>query len=236
MLISDLGRLCHRHSEFRFEQRISTVILSTANGMFLLALLYMKPFKVKLNALEVEYALKKLPKGYDYTYESNMERINTISTANPNDNTSAIAVKVLSWVVCAYRPLSMLELQHALAIDLNNGFSTLAIYDKETLLDITARLVTVDSAFIAIPLVPLTAQEYFNHERESWFPNAFAFIIHITLKYLSRPCVAEPFENFPEDQALTSGDGSFYSLCMLISIRTIKHSIPGRIVRFKRRF
>lgn len=58
MLISDLGRLCHTDPEFRFEQRISTVILSTANGMFLLALLYMKPFKVKLNAVEVEYALK----------------------------------------------------------------------------------------------------------------------------------------------------------------------------------
>ena len=85
MLISDLGRLCHRHPEFRFEQRIPTVILSTANGIVLLAQLYMKSFKVKLNAVEVEDALKNLPMGYDYTYESTMERINAISTANPND-------------------------------------------------------------------------------------------------------------------------------------------------------
>ena len=167
--------------------------------MFLLAQLYMKSFKVKLNAVEVEDALKSLPKGYDFTYESTMKRINAISTANPNDNNSAIAIRVLSWVACAYRPLSLLELQHALAVDLNNGFSTLAIYDKETLLDITAGLVTVDSDESAVRLVHLTAQEFFNRERERWFPNASAFITQISLKYLSHPYVAEPFENFPED-------------------------------------
>jgi hypothetical protein len=58
----------------------------------------------------VLHALDKLPNEIDQIYDEAMERIEQQS------NTKELAKRVLSWVIYASRPLSLKELQYALAV------------------------------------------------------------------------------------------------------------------------
>jgi hypothetical protein len=93
---------------------------------------------------------------------------------------------VLSWITCAKRPLTALELQHALAIkvtdmqlDRNN------IRDIEDMVSVCAGLVTIDEESGIIRLVHYTTQEYFERTQSQWFPDAQTNITTICVSYLS---------------------------------------------------
>jgi hypothetical protein len=60
-------------------------------------------------------ALKRLPKGsdaYDQAYRDAMDRIK-----GQIQNSRELAYQTLSWITCAKRPLTTLDLQHALAVE-----------------------------------------------------------------------------------------------------------------------
>src|SRR5271170_4488919 len=65
----------------------------------------------KFNAREVRAALENLPEGMDGTYDEAMERVE-----RQDDRRKRLAIRVLSWIIYAVRPLSVKELQHALAV------------------------------------------------------------------------------------------------------------------------
>lgn len=194
-----LGRLCRKDPELK--NKILSVVGARANGMFMLAKLYMNSLKVKLSVPEVLDALEKLPRSYPDTYEKTMERIDAPSLADRENNASNLARKVLLWVACAYRPLSFVELQTALMLDPENSNSrTCTEYDKITLLEITLGLLTIDQDEKAVRLVHFTAQEYFNDHRERWFPNASADIARACLQYISHQELLEPCQGIEEDK------------------------------------
>ncbi len=60
---------------------------------------------------EMRKALNSLPKELDETYDHAMERIRSQDTEY-----AGMAKQVLAWLSHAYRPLSVKELQHALAV------------------------------------------------------------------------------------------------------------------------
>lgn len=196
---TSLGRLCRTDPELK--DKILSVVVARANGMFMLANLYMNSLKVKLSVSEVMDTLENLPQSYYEMYEKTMERIDAPSLADRENRSSSLAKNVLSWVACAYRPLSLLELQDALAIDLQKADQRTTLeYDKFTLLEITAGLLTVDPDEKAVRLVHFTAQEYFDQYRESWFPNASANIARACLQYLSHQDLSEPCQGIWEDK------------------------------------
>lgn len=97
-----------------------------------------------------------------------------------------LAQQVLSWITCAKRPLTMSELQHALAIEL--GDSSLDednLPQIEDMVSVCAGLVTVDEESRIIRLVHYTTQEYFERTRETWFPNLQTEITKTCVTYLS---------------------------------------------------
>jgi hypothetical protein len=107
---------------------------------FLLARLHMDSLLGKLNAREVRKALEELPNGVHDTYDEAMARID-----RQDRSRSRLAEQVLSWIVYAFRPLSIKELQHALAIE--PGSVTLdpeAVIDEEILASVCAGLVVID--------------------------------------------------------------------------------------------
>jgi ankyrin repeat protein len=129
-------------------------------------------------------ALKKFPKGseaYNYAYEEAMERVEGQIT-----NSRDLAKQVLSWITCARRPLTTLELRHALGVEIGESkLDEENLPEVEDMISVCAGLVTVDEQSDIIRLVHYTTQEYFERTWTSWFPNAQADIAITCVTYLS---------------------------------------------------
>jgi len=103
----------------------------------------------KLSTAEVLSALENLPEGMDDTYDEAMERIE-----RQVDSRKELAKRVLSWMTYVVRPLSVRELQHALAVVPNTtNINPNAIIDEEILTSVCAGLVVVDQERNVIRLV-----------------------------------------------------------------------------------
>src|SRR6185503_5211905 len=103
-------------------------------------------------------------------------------------------------IICAKRPLTTSELQHALAVEV--GEQELDIENLpqiEDMVSVCAGLVTVDKESSIIRLVHYTTQEYFERTQRYWFPNAEADITTICATYLS-------FSTFESGFCLTDDD------------------------------
>ena len=124
-------------------------MLSNNTGGFLLARLHMDSLVGKLNARAVRTALENLPEGMDDTYDEAMERVE-----RQDDIRKQLAKRVLSWITYAIRPLSVKELQHALAVvpDTTN-LDPDDITDDEILTSVCAGLVVIDEERNVIGLV-----------------------------------------------------------------------------------
>ena len=97
-----------------------------------------------------------------------------------------LAKQVLSWIVCAKRPLKTVELQHALGIEVGTPKLDLDnLPEIEDIISVCIGLVTVDEESDIIRLVHYTTQEYFEREQERWFPEAEYSITKSCITYLS---------------------------------------------------
>ncbi|KAH6696629.1 ankyrin repeat protein, partial [Leptodontidium sp. MPI-SDFR-AT-0119] len=132
----------------------------------------------------IRNALKKLPTGseaYDSAYKDAMERIEG-QLADEEE----LAKQVLSWITCAKRPLGTSELEHALAVEINESQLDIEnLCRVEDMISICAGLVTIDEESGIIRLVHYTTQEYFERTQRQWFSNAQANITTICVSYLS---------------------------------------------------
>jgi ankyrin repeat protein len=97
-----------------------------------------------------------------------------------------LALQTLSWISLAQRPLTVEEIQHALAIeeattalDLDN------ISDIEDIVSVCAGLVVVDEKSQIVRLVHFTTQEFFERNLPEWLPEAELLIAKACITYLS---------------------------------------------------
>ena len=160
---------------------------------------------------QLRNALLNLSTGLDAAYK---EAIDRIEAQGPDQ--SRAAKEVLAWIICATRPLTPIELQHALAIESDEAY-----LDKDNipeindLVSICAGLVTIDEQSTVIRLAHYTTQEYLEQNLDSVFPGAHSFLGASCLAYLS-------FEVFQSDH-IASDDQSadplethpLYSYCAL---------------------
>ncbi|KAM0543846.1 hypothetical protein ACHAPJ_012083 [Fusarium lateritium] len=123
-------------------------------------------------------------------YHEAMERIMSQKAGIRN-----LAERTLLWITCAKRPLTISELQHALAVELETD----AIDDQnfpavEDMVSACAGLVTIDEESRIIRLVHYTMQEYFAQHQEQWFCQAEETVTSVRVTYLlfgafdSGPC------------------------------------------------
>lgn len=196
--IDELPRFVRR--DLDLQQEISSEIVKAVDGMnvasypvledftncnrFLLAKLHLNSLKGKRSRTAIRDALKTLPTGtesYSCAYSDAMARI---EGQLPDE--AMLAKEALSWITCAKRPLTTIELQHALAV--NGGqaeFDEDNKSDIEDIVSVCAGLVTVDEESGIIRLVHYTTQEYFERTQKNWFPTAEFDITTICVTYLS---------------------------------------------------
>ncbi|RWA07101.1 hypothetical protein EKO27_g7995 [Xylaria grammica] len=171
--ISELPAFIRDNSSL--QQDIKASINRTADGMFLLAQLYLDSLKGKLTLRAVRKALEDFVAGsdaYEHAYSSAMERIN----GQPREEAD-LARRILSWIAFARRPLVTEELRHALSVEA--GMSHL---DEDDLLQVDmasmcAGLVTIDKESDIIRLVHYTTQQYFEKSFQRWFAAASHAVI-----------------------------------------------------------
>jgi hypothetical protein len=107
---------------------------------FLLARLHMDSLRRKSNSAAVIRALESLPETIDDMYHDAWKRIE-----GQCEEDREIGKRVLCWVTFAFRPLSVIELQHAISIV--PGMKRMDLQDlvfEECLTSFCAGLVVVD--------------------------------------------------------------------------------------------
>ncbi len=159
---------------------------------FLLAQIYLRSLDDKFTTNAVRNALEDLRKQVERTggdteqlldiaYDQAMDRISLQRPGLKN-----LAMKVLSWISSARRPLTTAELQCALTV--RAGILELDPGDRPPLVDmlsVCAGLVAVDEGSVIIRLVHYTTQQYLEQTRSRWFPLADTDITITCVTYLS---------------------------------------------------
>ncbi|RYC55361.1 hypothetical protein CHU98_g10849 [Xylaria longipes] len=176
------------------QDTITTSITRAVDGTFLLAHLYFASLVVKetpkelleaLNELETRSTLHDTVENqtiqYDTAYNHAMVQIE-----GQLQNPTRRAKQVLSWIACAKRPLTKLELQHALAVEIDELHIDIDnIRHVTDLVSVCAGLVIVDEESDIVRLVHSTAQDYFVRNQDKWFPGADLSLALTCTTYLS---------------------------------------------------
>jgi ankyrin repeat protein len=155
--------------------------LLTYLDRFLLAFLHIESLKTKNELRSLREALHSLPDQLDSAYDEVMERIE----AQGSDDLE-LATKILYWINCAIRPLTLREAQTVLAIRPGDKYlDEDGFVDEERLLSVCAGMVTLQRESKTIILVHYTAEDYFKKQHSRYFPHAQTDITTICLTYIS---------------------------------------------------
>ncbi|EHK18518.1 uncharacterized protein TRIVIDRAFT_225823 [Trichoderma virens Gv29-8] len=181
------------------QEKIITSILKAVQGMFLLARFHLDSLKGKTKPKEITNALQKLATGsdaYEQVYNETMLRI-----ISQYKEQAQLAKSVLSWVTFAKRPLTVVELRHALGVEHGEStFDEQNMPDIELMVSVCAGLVTIDNDSNIIRLVHYTAQEYFQQAHDTWLQEPQAEITTTCITYLSykvfEPETGDKYDDF----------------------------------------
>ncbi|KAJ5980142.1 hypothetical protein N7481_007440 [Penicillium waksmanii] len=175
------------------QEKAVLVIVGSVMGMFFLAQLYLDSLISAPGAKEINNVLERLidrsnridrgNTAVDDAYRDVVERIK-----NQDPRRQTLAKDALSWVICARRPLTTLELRTTLTIELGESdLNEEDRYDLEDIISSCAGLITVgsDSTKEMVQLAHYTMQEYFTRNQAVFFPDAEKTITASCLTYLS---------------------------------------------------
>jgi ankyrin repeat protein len=158
--------------------------METDQSRFLLARLYVDALldkRTKSRVLSTLDTLSNESHSLENAYE---DAISRLKNQLPED--AALAIRVITWVVYAKRALTIAELRHALAVELEETvFDSDNLLDTEDIISVCAGLVTIDKESNIIRLVHYTTQEYFDRTRSIWSPYGNLDITRTCLTYLS---------------------------------------------------
>ncbi|KAK6518749.1 hypothetical protein TWF506_005888 [Arthrobotrys conoides] len=174
------------------KKEIKRMITDFVDGMFLLAQLYVKTFEGKMTVKDVRAALKEIQKCDQASTEAGKLRIlqkaydTTMERIKKREESYQLAKNVLQWIVCSRRPLQILELQHALGVEIDkHELDDENIPHIEDVVSVCAGLIVVDKESNVVRLVHYTAQEYFERSKDHWFSGVETYIAATCLSYLS---------------------------------------------------
>lgn len=184
----------HLAKDPSLRERIIGSILSKAQRMFLLARLYIESLTRFPTLRKVKAALKALPEGLENMYNDVLDRIQ-----GQDIELASLAMDVLGWICHAKRPLRVLELQHALAVEPEDTFlDEDGLPDKDMLISVCGGLLSVQEGD-TLTFIHYTAQEYFDRRAPSLFEDARISIAQTCLTYLTFEDLAQGASTNDED-------------------------------------
>ncbi len=139
----------------------------------------------KINRKEVRSSLRTLPKTLDVLYEQALHRLQSQA-----EEDVALAELILFWVVCARRPLALLELQQMYATTELTPESALEdddLPDADILTSVCGGLIIVNAESGTIRLVHYTTQQYLERTYKDRLLNVRRQITSTILVYLRLP-------------------------------------------------
>ncbi|RFN44138.1 serine/threonine-protein kinase chk2 (cds1) [Fusarium flagelliforme] len=175
----------HVRADPKLKDEITETIIKESQGMFLLPKLHLESISHKINRKEVRLSLKTLPVSLNATYSDALDRIYRQASEAVD-----LAEAVLFWILCAKRPLTILELQQIYATqDLSDdtGLEDDDLPDADILTSVCGGLIMIDSDSQTVRLIHYTAQQYFEQSQCEKLMQARASITNISLKYLTLP-------------------------------------------------
>jgi hypothetical protein len=167
----------------------SLVGLTTVSGVRL----KLEPFKREPGGLDGT-PQDRNSNALDKAYDDAVDRINF-----QGEKPQELATKALSGITGAKRPITTLELQHALAVKLRDiELDEDNIPETDDITSVCFGLVTVDEETDIIRLVHYTTQEYFEKNRTSFFPDGECPIVDTCITYLSFDAFGTAYESTVE--------------------------------------
>ncbi|KAM0267240.1 hypothetical protein ACHAPA_006019 [Fusarium lateritium] len=175
------------------QQEIKSCVRQAANGMFLLAQFYLSSLEYKTTPREIKDALKQFQnraerKAHDPNFDMLAEAYDEamIRIDQQGESYKRKAHQVLSWVCYTCRGLYVRELQNAIAVR-EHEFDVHEddLSDINLLLSVCCGIVVVHEATQTIQLVHYTAQDYFIHRQEDFFPDVHSYLAKQCINYLS---------------------------------------------------
>ena len=169
----------------------------------------MESLRTKSNRLELKRALTRLPDSVEGYYKQAMDRVEAQAPADRKRG-----YKILSLVSCARRPLSLKELQHALAVTTflddevyEEDDIPIAVDPPKTILESTSALIIIESDETEVQLVHRSLETYLHQDenRKKWFPTADVDIAKACMTYLNLVLPREPCK----DEDLVSKNSKF---------------------------
>lgn len=134
-----------------------------------------------LSVGHVRVKLRTLPTTLKSAYDDAMERVD-----NQGLGHRRIALKAMAWVCCAFRALSLKELQHAIVVE--PGDTVLdedLVMDVQCITSLCAGLLVMDQRTNVVNLVHYSTKSYFNDIRHLRFPEYHAKITLVCATYLT---------------------------------------------------
>ncbi|KAJ7439205.1 ankyrin repeat-containing domain protein, partial [Mycena latifolia] len=163
---------------------IVDAVIDQAGGIFLLARLLMSHLLTSTTMKQIRKSLAALPSNLTSAYQSSLDRI----LAQPPVR-SALALRVIAWIVHAERRLTTTELLHAFAVeDDADEIDEENFTSVRMLLQVCVGLVSVNDD-TTVGLVHATAHTFFEDKLEG-FLNAHEDMASTCLRYL---CISSPF-------------------------------------------
>jgi hypothetical protein len=147
---------------------------------FLLPRLHLDRLGNQTSVRNLRNALNHLPNKLDDLYDDAMSRIK-----GQVEESKQLALRTLSWISIALRPLQLDELRHALAVEPGDfAVDEESIPSESLITSVTAGLTTLDAESGTIRLVHFTVEEYFKKKRHIWFHDAERNIAETCVTYL----------------------------------------------------
>ncbi|TVY65596.1 Vegetative incompatibility protein HET-E-1 [Lachnellula suecica] len=158
-----------RTSDEELLSRIESVLVEKANGMFLWVRLVVEELRYCYSDADLENAATSLPKGLQKAYGRILDRI--VDASNPSSARS-IAIRILEWMACSYRPLKTYEILDGIVFRPGSTILNERTKMHDEVLDLCRPLIE-DGPSNTLDFVHFSAKEYILQEE---YRNGTSFV------------------------------------------------------------